>query len=167
MSNQAITILAGDGRASWDEYGLALAATTATRATCSPHKHGAVILRNRIPVSAGYDGAPSGMPHCDDAGTSGSHGHASGTCLAVHAEVNAIMHTGPEQREGATLYCTGAPCFDCALVIANSGLGEVVAADACYDGWSEVRELLLAAGVRVRVIAVERRVERRMEREAS
>ena len=144
-------------RQSWDEYFLDLARTTSTRATCSRRKHGAVIVQKRRIVATGYNGGPSGVTHCIDGGcprarSDAAQGHDYESCIAIHAEANALLFSGPDERDGATLYCTGAPCFGCAKLIANSGVAEVVAAAGRYDGWEDVRDFLLEAGVRVRLL---------------
>lgn len=144
-------------RSSWDEYFLDLAATTSTRATCSRRKHGAVIVQSRRIVATGYNGGPSGYAHCEDGGcpraaSTAPQGHDYEACIAIHAEANALLFSSPEERDGATLYCTGAPCFGCAKLISNSGISEVVASGGRYDGWDRVREFLLTAGVRVRLL---------------
>ncbi len=145
------------GRQSWDDYFIAIAKTTSTRATCSRRKHGAVIVKGRRIVSTGYNGSPSSFPHCDEgacprAQSEAKQGHDYGQCIAIHAEANALLFSGPDEREGGTLYCTGAPCFGCAKLIANSGVAEVVAAGHRYEGWEEVRDFLQRSGVRVRVL---------------
>lgn len=144
-------------RASWDEYYLELARATSTRATCARRKHGAVIVKGRRIVATGYNGGPSGYPHCTDGGcpradSDAPQGHDYEQCIAIHAEANALLFSSPEEREGASLYCTGAPCFGCAKLIANSGVVEVVASSGRYDGWDRVRDFLLEAGVRVRLL---------------
>lgn len=144
-------------RASWDEYYLELARTTSTRATCSRRKHGAVIVHGRRIVATGYNGGPSGYPHCEDGGcpralSDAPQGQDDDRCIAIHAEANALLFSSPEEREGSSLYCTGAPCFGCAKLIANSGISEVVAAGGRYDGWVEVRDFLRSCGVRVRLL---------------
>lgn len=147
----------GSARASWDEYFLDLARTTASRATCSRRQHGAVIVHERRIVATGYNGGPSGYAHCVDGGCPRAssdvpQGHGYETCIAIHAEANALLFSSPEEREGSTLYCTGAPCFGCAKLISNSGIGEVVASGGRYEGWDRVRDFLLTAGVRVRLL---------------
>jgi dCMP deaminase len=146
-----------DGRVSWDEYFLQLARTTASRATCIRRKHGAVIVQGHRIVATGYNGGPSGYPHCDEgacprATSEAPQGHDYESCIAIHAEANALLFSSPEERDGASLYCTGAPCFGCAKLIANSGVGEVVAAGGRYEGWDEVRDFLRRSGVRVRLL---------------
>jgi dCMP deaminase len=144
-------------RASWDEYFLDLARATSSRATCSRRKHGAVIVRDRRIVSTGYNGGPSGFPHCDEgacprASSTAPQGHDYESCIAIHAEANALLFSSPEERDGASLYCTGAPCFGCAKLIANSGVTEVVAAGGRYEGWDQVRDFLRRSNVRVRLL---------------
>jgi dCMP deaminase len=144
-------------RVSWDEYYLQLAQATSTRATCSRRHHGAVMVQGRRIVSTGYNGGPSGFPHCDEgachrARSEAPQGHDYERCIAIHAEANALLFSSPEERDGASLYCTGAPCFGCAKLIANSGVSEVVAAGGRYEGWTEVRDFLRDCGVRVRLL---------------
>ncbi len=144
-------------RQSWDEYFLDLAGAASTRATCSRRKHGAVVVRDRRIVSTGYNGAPSGFPHCDEgacprAQSDAPQGRDYERCIAIHAEANALLFASPEERRGATVYCTGAPCFGCAKLIANSGIAEVVAAGGRYEGWEEVRDFMRGCGLRVRLL---------------
>ena len=142
-------------RQTWDEYFLSLAGAASTRATCSRRKVGAVIVRDRHIVSTGYNGGPSGVPHCDEGGCPRAQsdvpmGSIYDTCIAIHAEANALLFCGPQERQNATIYSTDLPCFGCAKLIANSGLSEVVASRGRYEGWEEVRSFLLDASVRVR-----------------
>lgn len=146
-----------DRRQSWDEYFLLLAAATATRATCSRRKVGAVIVRDRRIVSTGYNGGPSGMRHCTDGGcpradASASAAGANDACIAIHAVANALLFSAPADRGGATVYCTDAPCFGCGKLLATSGVGEVVAAGGRYAAWDATDDFLRRAGVRVRLL---------------
>jgi dCMP deaminase len=141
----------------WDHYFLNIARETATRSRCVRRQHGSVIVRNRRIRSTGYNGPPSGHAHCDEGACPRAHADAKSgwghdNCIAIHAEANAILYSSPEQREGASIYITGAPCFTCAKLIANSGITEVVTTGEPYQGWDEVREFLLDCSVRVRVI---------------
>lgn len=147
----------GSARASWDDYFLTIARATASRATCSRRQHGAVVVQERRIVSTGYNGGPSGYGHCTDgfcprANSDAPQGHDYEQCIAIHAEANALLFASPPERQDAVLYCTGAPCFTCAKLIANSGVAEVVAASGRYDGWDRTREFLLDAGIRVRLL---------------
>ena len=142
----------------WDRYFLNIARETATRSNCVRRQHGAVVVRNRRICSTGYNGPPSGHPHCDEgacprarAETVSGWGHDN--CIAIHAEANAILYSSPAERDGATIYITGVPCFTCAKLIANSGITEVVAEGEPYEDWKRVRDFLLDCDVRVRIVS--------------
>jgi deoxycytidylate deaminase len=145
-------------RQSWDEYFLGIAVTTASRSNCSRRKIGAVIVRDRRIRSTGYNGPPSGYGHCDEGACPRAVEPASrmsfgyDNCVAIHAEANALLFTHPDERDGATLYTTSAPCFSCAKLIANSGIAEVVCGGDSYDGWEETRRFLMDCKVRVRLL---------------
>ena len=140
----------------WDRYFLNIARETARRSNCVRRQHGAVIVKNRRIRSTGYNGPPSGHPHCDEgacprARSEAVSGWGHDNCIAIHAEANAILYSSPEEREGATIFITGVPCFTCAKLIANSGITEVVAEGEVYDDWQMVRDFLLDCNVRVRI----------------
>jgi dCMP deaminase len=142
----------------WDRYFLNIAGETARRSNCVRRQHGAVIVRRRRICSTGYNGPPSGHAHCDAgacprARSEAVSGWGHDNCIAIHAEANAILYSSPEERDGATVYITGVPCFGCAKLIANSGISEVVAEGEVYDGWESVRDFLLDCNVRVRLLS--------------
>lgn len=123
-------------RPGWDTYFLAIAEVVATRADCSRSKVGAVIVRDNRIVSTGYNGAPSGQPGCLTAGAcprakadvepGSSYDTGAGSCIALHAEQNAILYCRRVDRLGATLYVTREPCDGCARLIAGSGIMRIV-----------------------------------------
>jgi dCMP deaminase len=146
-------------RQNWDEYFLTIAAAAATRSNCTRRGVGAVVVVDRHIRSTGYNGPPSGYGHCDDGSCprGGSTMPAGedpdyANCVAIHAEANALLFAGPDERAGATLYTTQAPCFSCAKLIANSGIAQVVAGGGRYQGWEETRRFLQDCGLRVRVL---------------
>ncbi len=141
----------------WDRYFLNIAQETATRSNCVRRQHGAVIVKNRRIRSTGYNGPPSGHPHCDEgacprARSESVSGWGHDDCIAIHSEANAILYSSPEERQSASIYITGAPCFGCAKLIANSGIREVVAAEGHLDELEQVRKFLLDCKVRFRLI---------------
>lgn len=143
-------------RASWDEYYSSLASTVATRATCSRRQVGAIIVSGKRIVSTGYNGGPPKTLHCIDGGCPRAQsdtpaGSDYDECIAIHAEANAIMFSSPEERDGATMYCTQHPCFGCAKLISNSGIGEVVVLGV-YEGYERARLFMMYTGVRVRLL---------------
>lgn len=120
-------------RISWNEYFLNLAEQVATRSTCLHRKVGAILTRNNRIISTGYNGSPSGFPHCTETGCLRDKNNlVSGVrtemCMATHAEANCIIQAANmgSSIEGAILYCTLQPCSYCARMIVNSGIVQLV-----------------------------------------
>ena len=111
-------------RADWHSYFMEIAETVASRATCDRRRVGAVIVRDRMILSTGYNGSIRGMPHCDEAGHMMEEGHCVAT---IHAEANAILQAARNgvRIEGAEIYTTASPCWSCFKMIANSGIRTV------------------------------------------
>jgi len=120
-----------DKRPGWDEYFMEIAKLVSTRATCPRASVGAVLVVDRRIVATGYNGAPSGEPHCIEAGCLVEDGHCQ---RAIHAEVNAIAQAaqfGVPVR-GATMYvydslARGRECRECRKVVRAAGVTKVVA----------------------------------------
>lgn len=112
-----------------------VAATMALRATCNRAKVGAVLVRDRRIISVGYNGPPSGQPHCIDVGCEIDEN--TGGCLrSIHAEANAILWAARNgiAVEGATLYTTYHPCLYCARIIHGAAIPRVVYLEEYRDG---------------------------------
>lgn len=130
-------------RISRDEKLARAAELEALRSTCCRKQVGAIISRDGRTLISGYNGAPSGLPHCEPA-TCNKDRPCTRT---VHAEANAIAFAARHgiAIEGATLHVTVSPCNDCAKLIINSGIKRVVYLEAYRD--SSPLELLDSAGV--------------------
>ena len=116
-------------RKEWDVYFMEIALQVATRSTCDRAQVGAVILRDRNILSTGYNGAPAGLPHCDEAG----HDMVDGHCVrAVHAEINAISQAAKHgvPTKDSIIFVTHFPCYHCFKSIINSGSKEIHYHDA-------------------------------------
>lgn len=113
-------------RASWDEYFMSIAQVVATRSTCPRKYVGAVIVRDRIILSTGYNGSIRGMPHCSDVGHMMEDNHCVAT---IHAEANAIIQSARNgvNINGGTVYVTASPCWPCFKQLANAGIQRI-----CY-----------------------------------
>jgi dCMP deaminase len=111
-------------RAAWDEYFMGIARQVSTRSTCDRKHVGAVIVRNKLILATGYNGSISGLDHCDEVGHLIEEGHCVRT---VHAEANAIVQAARSGNslEGAGIYVTASPCFNCFKLIANAGLRRI------------------------------------------
>ena len=111
-------------RAGWDMYFMNIAAEVSTRSTCERKFVGAVIVRDKTILSTGYNGSVRKLPHCSDVGHQMEEGHCTAT---IHAEANAIIQAAKNgvRIEGATLYTTASPCWNCFKLIANSGIKRI------------------------------------------
>lgn len=121
-------------RIGWDEYFLGIAAAVARRADCSRRRVGAVVVRDRRIVSTGYNGAPAGRIGClsggcprasSDVSPGSSYDTGAGSCVAVHAEANALLYGGRDRMVRGTLYTTDEPCDGCWRLIRAAGLRTV------------------------------------------
>lgn len=129
----------GDGRPTWDEYGLKLAKEAASRADCTRRKVGATLMAaDHSIISMGYNGGPSKGPSClkgecprgrlthDELPADSAYDTGGGTCVALHAEWNLIIRTDYHKFAGSTLYITEEPCHICKVMIAGTGIVRVV-----------------------------------------
>jgi dCMP deaminase len=113
-------------RVPWDQYFMHIAQVVSSRSTCHRKFVGAVIVRDKTILSTGYNGSIRGMPHCTDVGHMMEDGHCVAT---IHAEANAILQAAKNgvMIEGATLYVTASPCWNCFKQSANAGVRRI-----CY-----------------------------------
>ena len=144
-------------RPNWDEYFMNQAKLASARSTCNRRQVGAVLVKDNMILSTGYNGAPRGAEHCMDKKcireTLGiPSGERHEICAAVHAEQNAIIQcarTG-NSTVGATLYTTTYPCYICAKMIVNAGITEIVYMGDYPD--HSAKELLQETTLRVRKV---------------
>lgn len=141
-------------RPAWDEYFMAITAEVAERATCTRRKIGAVLVKDKRILATGYNGAPSGLPHCDVAGClREQRAIPSGTqhelCRGIHAEQNAVIQAARHGTaiDGSTVYCTHQPCVLCAKILINAGVQRIVYRESYPDALAA--EMLDEAGVEV------------------
>lgn len=104
---------------------MAIARQVATRSTCDRKHVGAVVVRERMILTTGYNGSIRGLPHCDEVGHLMEDGHCVRT---THAEANALVQAARNgvSVDGAHIYVTASPCFGCFKLIANAGLTRIV-----------------------------------------
>ena len=131
-------------RPSWDDYFLGITFQVAKRSTCDRAQVGAIIVKDRRILTTGYNGAPAGLPHCDEVG----HLMVGGHCVrTLHAEQNAIIQAALHgvTVAGGTIYVTHQPCLTCAKMIINAGIRRVVYAGEYAD--DNAVDFLRQAGV--------------------
>jgi dCMP deaminase len=119
-------------RPSWETYFMEIASLVAKRSTCIRRSVGAILVKDKRILATGYNGAPSGITHCIDAGCLREQLHvASGQrhelCRGIHAEQNAIIQAAYHGAsiKGAILFCTNLPCSICTKMIINAGIKKI------------------------------------------
>lgn len=113
----------------------------AERSTCPRAHVGAVLVSDKRIIAHGYNGAPPGLPHCDEIGCEelilwepGQLNMADGREInlgcqrTVHAEANTIAYAARAGicTEGSFLFCTHSPCRKCVELIASAGIAEII-----------------------------------------
>ena len=126
----------------FDHSYLEMAQIWAQNSYCKRRKVGALLVKDRMIISDGYNGTPSGFENiCEEDGVTKPY--------VLHAEANAITKVAKSgnSSDGATLYVTASPCLECAKLIIQSGIKRVVYRDAyrLTDGV----DLLRRAGIEV------------------
>ena len=111
-------------RPTWDVYFMGIAQQVSKRSTCDRKNVGAVIVRDKVILSTGYNGSIRGVKHSDEIGHLIENGHCVRT---VHAEVNAVAQSAMNGTEikNSNIYLTASPCWPCFKVIVNSGIKKI------------------------------------------
>lgn len=125
----------------YDKAYLRIAAEWSKLSYCKRKQVGAIIVRDRMIISDGYNGTPSGFENCCEDNDGLTHWYV------LHAEANAILKVANSTQscKDATLYITMSPCKDCSKLIHQSGIKRVVYMQG-YKDMSGI-EFLEKAGV--------------------
>lgn len=127
----------------YDKAYLRMAAEWGKLSHCKRKQVGAIIVKDRMIISDGYNGTPTGFEnYCED-----DNGYTK--WYVLHAEANAILKVAAstQSSKGATLYITLSPCKECSKLIYQSGIIRVVYAEAYKD--NSGIEFLEKAGVEI------------------
>ena len=134
-------------RVTKENYYLDIAQTVSERSTCLRKRYGAIIVKNDVIISTGYNGAPRGRKNCSDLmfcqreKLQIPRGERYELCRSVHSEANAIIAAARENMLGASLYmcCTDPKdgsvvpdtnsCMMCKKLILNAGIAKVYIRD--------------------------------------
>lgn len=138
-------------RVSKHNYYLDIAQTVAERSTCMRRMFGAIIVKDDVIVSTGYNGAPRGRQNCNEINfcirekLNIPRGERYEMCRSVHAEANAIIAAARERMLGATLYmvCVSpkdnsvlsgtSSCMMCKRLVINAGISQVIVRDSAEE----------------------------------
>ncbi|MBK8599220.1 MAG: dCMP deaminase family protein [Flavobacterium sp.] len=130
----------------YDKAYLRIAKEWSQLSYCKRKQVGAIIVRDRMIISDGYNGTPTGFENCceDESGLTNWY--------VLHAEANAILKVARSTQtcDGATLYITLSPCQECSKLIHQSGIKRVVYQHGYRDTTGV--DFLLQAGVMVEQI---------------
>ena len=133
----------------FDRSYLEMASVWAKNSYCTRRQVGAILVKDRMIISDGYNGTPSGFENiCEDENNVSKP-------YVLHAEANALTKVARSNNssDGATLYVTASPCLECSKLIIQSGIKRVVYGEEyrIMDGV----ELLKRAGIEVEKIKEE------------
>jgi dCMP deaminase len=130
----------------YDRAYLRLAASWAVLSHCNRKKVGAIIVKDGMIISDGYNGTPSGFDNCCENEQGETHWYV------LHAEANAILKVAKSTNNcsGATLYLTLSPCKECSKLVIQSGIARVVFQHGYKD--PEGINFLKSAGISVEQI---------------
>lgn len=133
---------------------MSIALLVSGRSTCLRRKVGAVAVKDRRILATGYNGAPSGIAHCDNTGCLRQQmgvpsGQRHEICRGLHAEQNIIIQAATHgiNITEADIYCTHHPCALCAKMLINCSVSRIYFADAYPD--SMAADMLAEAGIYV------------------
>ncbi len=106
----------------YDTAYLRMAKTWSELSHCTRKKVGAIIVKDGMIISDGYNGTPSGFDNCCENDNGETHWYV------LHAEANAILKVAKSTHncQGATLYITLSPCKDCSKLVLQAGIKRVV-----------------------------------------
>lgn len=119
-------------RISKDNYFMKIAEVVSMRSTCIKRNVGAVLVKDNHILSTGYNGAPSGLPHCTPDICVRKHlkpGDKPELCRGVHAEINCIIQAalhGTAIEGNTSLYTTTFPCMSCLKLIINAKIKRLI-----------------------------------------
>ena len=132
-----------DKQLNLDKRYIRMAQIWAENSYCQRRKVGALIVKDKMIISHGYNGTPAGFENCCEDET----GHTFP--FVLHAEANAITKVARSNNssDGATLYVTSSPCIECAKLIIQSGIKRVVFSE--YYRLQDGIDLLRRAGITV------------------
>jgi dCMP deaminase len=122
-------MISSDKQTRYDKAYLRLALSWAQLSHCSRKKVGAIIVKDSIIISDGYNGTPAGFDNCCENEEGNTHWYV------LHAEANAILKVARSSNncKDATLYLTHSPCKDCSKLVLQSGITRLVYQEAYKD----------------------------------
>jgi dCMP deaminase len=113
----------------YDQAYLRMARSWSKLSHCNRKQVGAIIVKDEMIISDGYNGTPGGFDNCCEDEDGNTHWYV------LHAEANAILKVAKSTNncKGATLYLTHSPCKDCSKLVLQAGITRLVYAEQYKD----------------------------------
>ena len=144
-------------RLSWDEYFMMIASDVSTRTTCLRRSVGAVIVKEKMILATGYNGAPTGISHCTNETCLRTKfnvpsGERHELCRGLHAEQNAIIQAAYHgvSIKNSVIYVTHQPCSICTKMLINSGIKKFTYRSPYVDKLAI--EMVEEAGIEIKIM---------------
>lgn len=146
-------------RPAWPEYFMDITNLVAKRSTCTRRHVGAILVKDKRILATGYNGAPSGLKHCEETGcirddAAIPSGQRHELCRGLHAEQNLIIQAAYHGISicGSILYCTNKPCVICTKMIINAGITKVYFSEGYDDPLSD--QMLAEANLEIERLSI-------------
>lgn len=138
---------------------MAITNLVANRSTCLRRHVGAILVKDKRILASGYNGAPSGLKHCEETGclrddTDVPSGERHELCRGLHAEQNLIIQAAYHgiSINRSILYCTNKPCVICTKMIINAGIKKIYYGEGYDDPLSE--KMLAEANLEIERLSI-------------
>jgi dCMP deaminase len=138
---------------------MSIAELVATRSTCLRRNVGAVLVKDKKILATGYNGAPTGIRHCEETGClreklNVKPGERHELCRGLHAEQNVIIQSAyyGVATKGTTLYSTHKPCIICSKMLINAGVKKIFFAEGYPDTLAD--EMLSEANIELERLSI-------------
>jgi dCMP deaminase len=138
---------------------MSIAKLVATRSTCLRRNVGAVLVKDKKILATGYNGAPTGIRHCEETGClreklNVKPGERHELCRGLHAEQNVIIQAAyyGVATKGTTLYSTHKPCIICSKMLINAGIKQIFFLEGYPDKLAD--EMLSEANIELERLSI-------------
>ena len=146
-------------RPSWSEYFMTIAKLVSKRSTCLRRNIGAVLVKDKRIIATGYNGAPTGISHCEETGCLREKlgiksGERHELCRGLHAEQNVIIQAAyyGVSTKDTVLYSTHKPCIICSKMIINAGIKKIYYLEGYPDPLAD--EMIAEAHIEIERLAI-------------
>jgi dCMP deaminase len=150
MNKNVTQNISSDKQLKLDKRYLKMATIWSSNSYCERRKVGALIVKEKMIISDGYNGTPAGFENiCEDE-------HNLTKAYVLHAEANALTKVAKSNNssQDGTLYVTTSPCIECAKLIIQSGIIRVVFSNEYSK--TEGVDLLKRAGIEIEYIEIDK-----------